>query len=145
MSRPDHLFVYGTLMTTAGHALGQLLREKSRFVVKGSICARLYMIDEPDGSDNRYPGALPSPDPADRVYGEVYEILDPDPVFDELDKFEACAPGYPEPFEFLLREIDVATEDGGSFRAGCYLYTWDVSGAERIPSGRYEGTDPTIW
>lgn len=135
--RPDHLFVYGTLQTSAEHPLGDLLRAAAVHVGTGSIQARLYIVEDPDPVDNRYPGALPSPDPADRVYGEVYQVLEPSRVFGALDAYEACSPDWPEPHEFMLRRVEVAMADGGALTAGAYLYTWDVSTARHVPSGRF--------
>ena len=136
----DKLFVYGTLLTASGHPLSELLRTGARLVGAGSIQARLYIISEVDEQGpNSYPGAVPSAYPEDRVWGEVHEVLTPEPLFAAFDDYEACTPGWPEPYEFLLRPVDVTLEDGGTVRAGAYLYTWDTSRAEAIPSGRFTG------
>ena len=143
--RHDHLFVYGTLGASAGHPLGDLLRAHAEPVGAGAIRARLYVIDDPDEpGENYYPGALPSPDPADRVHGEVYRITNAAALFPALDKFEACSPEHPEPHEFALRSVEVVMNDGGVTRASTYLYTWDVSGYERIASGRYTAHAPDV-
>ena len=110
--RHDLLFIYGTLMSVAEHPLGTLLRDNARFVGAGSIQARLYSITEVDAhGPNTYPGALPSPDPADRVFGELWHVTNPGPVWPALDRHEACTPDWPEPHEFLLRPVPV-TLDG---------------------------------
>jgi gamma-glutamylcyclotransferase (GGCT)/AIG2-like uncharacterized protein YtfP len=143
--RHDHLFVYGTLGAAAGHPMGDLLRHCAEFVGKGTITARLYKIDDPDEpGENAYPGALPSPNPSDKVYGEVYRVTDPDQLYPALDNFEACSDDWPEPQEFALRSVPVTLADGMSLRASSYLYTWDVADAERIPSGRYKDRAPDI-
>ncbi len=140
--RPAHLFIYGTLLAAADHPMGRLLAANARPVGRGSIRARLYVVHEVDAQGpNSYPAAVPSPHPEDRVHGEVHAVTgDPGPLFAAFDDYEACAPGWPEPYEFLLREIDVAMADGGTLRAGCYLYTWDTSRADPVPSGRFTGT-----
>lgn len=141
----DRLFTYGTLVTAARHPLGDLVREKARFVGAGSICARLYLIDDPeDPGANFFPGALPSPDPADRVFGEIYDVIDPDPLYAALDDFEACGPAWPEPQEFILRSVEVVMDNGESTRAVAYLYSWDVTGARRIQSGRWTEVSPDV-
>lgn len=143
--RHDHLFVYGTLGASAGHPLGDLLRAHAELKGPGATRARLYVINDPDEpGENFYPGALPSPDPADRVYGEVYRIIDGDALFPALDRFEACSPDHPEPHEFALRSVEVMMDDGEVMRASTYLYTWDVSGYERIASGRYTARSPDV-
>lgn len=141
----DLLFVYGTLQTVAEHPMGDLLRRHARLVGTGSMCARLYIIDDPeDPGVNHFPGALPSPDPSDRVYGEIYQLVDPAPLMPELDRLEACSPDWPEPHEFLLRSVEVLVDDGEATRAWSYLYTWDVTGAERVMSGRFTEAAPNV-
>lgn len=132
------LFVYGTLLTVSEHPMGALLRAHSDLVGKGSIRACLYMIDDPDQpGQNTYPGALPSGDPDDDVFGEVYRLREPDKVLPAFDDFEACSPRWPEPHEFVLRRVPVTMENGETLQAVSYLYSWDVSKAERIVSGRF--------
>ncbi|MCV6584615.1 MAG: gamma-glutamylcyclotransferase [Marinibacterium sp.] len=142
---PTHLFVYGTLMTSAAHPMGQLLRDKAQRVGLGSIQARLYVIDDPDDPGNNfYPGALPSGRAEDRVWGELYKILDDEDLFEAFDAFEACSPDWPEPHEFLRRNVVVTLEDGAQRWAACYLYSWDVSTARPIASGRYTEIAPHV-
>ena len=125
--------------------MGQLLRANARSLGFGSICARLYIVDDPDApGESRYPAALPSPNSSERVFGEVFEVLSPDVVFPELDAFEACSPEWPEPHEFLRRNVTVTMADGTECAAMTYLYTWDVSTAEHIPSGRYTEVSPDV-
>ena len=136
----DKLFVYGTLLTASDHPMSALLRTGARLAGAGSIRARLYILHEIDAQGpNSYPGAVPSPHPEDHVWGEVHDVLTPGPLFSAFDEYEACTPGWPEPYEFLLRPVDVTLEDGAVVRAGSYLYTWDTSRAEPVPSGRFAG------
>ncbi|MEM6467527.1 MAG: gamma-glutamylcyclotransferase family protein [Pseudomonadota bacterium] len=138
MSLPTHLFVYGTLLTTAEHAMGKLLRAHATLHGQGSIQACLYLIDDPDApGQNSYPGALPAPRPDQRVYGEVYALQDAATLIEAFDDYEACAPHWPEPHEFMCRKVPVTMADGSVLKAVAYLYTWDVSSAEPIPSGRF--------
>jgi len=141
----DLLFIYGTLLSVAGHPMGDLLRTQATRVGAGTIRARLYIVREVDDEgENFYPGAVPSANPQDQVYGEVYRLTDPGQVYPDFDRFEACAPEWPEPHEFLLRRIPVQMEDGTHMTAVAYLYAWDVTGAEFVPSGRYERYAPTV-
>lgn len=140
MAARDLLFVYGTLLTTANHPIGEVLRAHALFVGKGSFQGRLFWIKDPDDPRNHYPGALPSGNPADRVFGEVYQLMHPEKVLPVLDRYEACSPDWPEPYEFLRRNVAVTLEkDDSVIRCWTYLYTWDVSRARLIPSGRFTG------
>lgn len=137
---PGYLFVYGTLLAASRHPMGDLLRAHAERLGDGSIGARLYIIEETDDEgQNAYPGAVPSDHPDDRVFGDVYRILrDPQKLFETFDDFEACSPRWPQPYEFLLRPVDVRLMSGETLRAASYLYTWDTSRATLVPSGRYE-------
>ena len=142
---PELLFIYGTLMAVAQHPLGNLLREKGEFVGKGHIQACLYEITETDDQGiNIYPGAVPSAYEEDRVYGELWRVLEPQEVFPVFNHYEACTPDWPEPYEFELRRVPVNLEDGKVITAGSYLYAWDTSKAVPIPSGRYEKIAPDV-
>ena len=135
---PRYLFVYGTLLSEAQHPMGDLLQAHATEHADGVIQARLYLITEEDSlGTNTYPGAVPSPHSEDKVHGKVFAVYDPEAIFPAFDEFEACAPGRPEPYEFLLRPIDVLLKNGGTLRAEAYLYTWDTSRAVHLPSGRY--------
>jgi gamma-glutamylcyclotransferase (GGCT)/AIG2-like uncharacterized protein YtfP len=125
--------------------MGDLLREKARAVGEGSIQARLYVIPDPDDPRNAYPGAKPSGNPEDRVHGMLYEILeDVEAVLAIFDRYEACAADWPEPHEFLRRRVKVRRSDGSTVEAACYLYTWDVTGARHLASGRYDIYSPDV-
>ena len=140
---PDFLFVYGTLMASAGHHLGELLRKNGSLISKGHIRARLYLIEEFDAQGhNIFPGAVFSADPNDVTHGEVWEIHDKDRVFPAFDAYENCGPDWPQPNEFLLRPVDVTLADDTILRAASYLYTWDVSHARHIASGRLAAPMP---
>lgn len=145
MQGSDHLFVYGTLLAGAEHPMGTLLRGHARYVNHGTIRARLYIIDDPDEpGQNRYPGAVPSGNPADRVHGEVYALDDAETVLAAFDDYEACSPRWPEPHEFLRRRVTVEMAEGGRCQAISYLYTWDVSGARHVASGRFDQIAPDV-
>jgi gamma-glutamylcyclotransferase (GGCT)/AIG2-like uncharacterized protein YtfP len=132
------LFVYGTLLTNAGHRMGALLRANARRIGPGSFPGKLYIVPDPDDPANSYPGAVPGPANGNLVHGELYEITgDAEDLLAKLDAFEECGPDRAQPHEFLRREILVTRPDGHTRAAMAYLYTWDVSEARPIPSGRY--------
>ena len=134
----DLLFVYGTLQRRSDHPNAALLRAHSEWMGRGSIRARLYIINDPDDPGRKYyPGALPSADPGDRVYGDVYRVASRQKVFTVLDDFEACSQQWPQPHEFIKRQISVTLEDGAVLMAMSYLYSWDVTNAEYVASGQY--------
>jgi len=139
-----HLFVYGSLQTSANHRYGDLLRRNARLIGTGSIQAHLYIVRDPHDSTNAYPGAVPSADPANRVFGELYALgPDSEGLLEALDEFEHCSADWPEPREFLRCRTGVVVSDGVAVQALAYLYAWDVSGAQLLSGGRFldDGAD----
>jgi gamma-glutamylcyclotransferase (GGCT)/AIG2-like uncharacterized protein YtfP len=140
----DLLFVYGTLKRGADHPLGSVMRARARFVGEGSIRARLYHINDPDDPSSYYPGAVPAAAEHDRVHGEVYELDDAAEMYRVLDQFEACSVDWPEPHEFLRRRVRVRLINGAEVWSSCYFYSWDVSAAQPILSGRYAAHESAL-
>ena len=126
----NHLFVYGTLMRRFGHPMHEALARCADFIGEASVQGRLYDL-------GRYPGLVLSYTPADTVVGELYRLRAPD-VLRVLDDYEGCAPGDPEPHEYVRRRVVVSDADGGAIEAWTYVYNRPVEQQARIASGRYE-------
>ncbi|MGH6784854.1 MAG: gamma-glutamylcyclotransferase family protein, partial [Sphingomicrobium sp.] len=86
----EFLFVYGTLSRDAGHPQHQNLAAHADYVGKGYFHGRLYRVAH-------YPGAVPSLDPGEKVFGELYSLRDADRLFGLLDDYEGCGPADPPP------------------------------------------------
>ena len=126
----DRLFVYGTLMRGFDHPMAQLLSRSADFLGIATCRGRLYRI-------KHYPGLVLSDDPADVVFGELYRLRDRDALLGELDMYEACGEGFPEPTQYIRQTLEVALADGSSGEAWTYLYNWPVARLQRIMSGRF--------
>ena len=128
-----HVFVYGTLRRSATHPMHGLL-QPATFVGFARFQGRLYDL-------GNYPAAVASDDPADTVYGEVYELSEPAATLAALDHYEGCSPNDPEPHEYVRVAADIRLETGGYpvVSAQVYLYTRPVSRLTRIPLGDYLG------
>jgi len=125
----DLLFVYGTLMRGFDHPMAQLLSRSADFLGEAHCRGRLYLI-------KHYPGLVLSDDPADAVFGELYQLRQPDALLREFDMYEACGEGFAEPTEYIRQMLPV-TSDGQTTEVWSYLYNWPVSGLPRIASGRF--------
>ncbi len=135
MARPEParcatLFVYGTLMRTSGLPLARKLVNQSIFLGLGWISARLYSL----GS---YPGAVRSKEPRDKVYGEAVRLLSPAMSLAWLDRYEGCLQGGLEPQAYERVILPVTLKSGGQLNAWVYVYNLPVSGARRLPDGRF--------
>jgi gamma-glutamylcyclotransferase (GGCT)/AIG2-like uncharacterized protein YtfP len=116
MAVVDHLFAYGTLRRTAGHAAHELLARCSTFVGEGVVSARMFDL----GS---YPGIVLSDEPADRVIGDVYLLAADcsESVLARLDNYEGVGLEHPAPHEYVRQPVDVRMADGRSIEAWAYV------------------------
>lgn len=126
----DRLFVYGTLMRGFDHPMAQLLSRSADYIDTATCRGRLYLI-------KHYPGLVRSDDPGDIVHGELYRLRDRDALLGELDMYEACGAGFPEPTEYLRQMLPLTLADGTAGEAWTYVYNWPVSGLPLIASGRF--------
>jgi gamma-glutamylcyclotransferase (GGCT)/AIG2-like uncharacterized protein YtfP len=126
----SHLFVYGSLMSTAGHRMGGRLHREARRIGAATMQGRLYRV-------SWYPGAVDSPDPALRVHGEVWALDDPDRVLAWLDEYEGIVLGPGEGGEYRRLERPVRLATGAEMAAWVYLYQRDVTRLPAIPGGRW--------
>src|SRR6476646_1490193 len=124
----DRLFVYGTLMRGFDHPMARLLAQHADFLGEASCRGRLVLV-------KHYPGLLLSDAPSDRVHGELFHLRAGDELLRELDMYEACGEGFPEPTEYLRRIVEVTLGDGERLAAWTYLYNWPALDLPRIASG----------
>jgi len=117
----SHLFVYGTLMSQAESEVHDILTRHASLIGPGSYNGKMYLIERPDGS-LEYPGVVPSSDPEDVVYGEIYRLDGPKEILPRLDEYEECAPTSPKPHEYRREVVDVRGPSGEAKRSFIYLY-----------------------
>lgn len=114
----EYLFVYGTLLTTAGHPMHNFLRGYCDLMGDATIGG--IKIDLGD-----YPGLIPSGDAKDRVAGELYRIHEgaSEKLFEGLDQYEGCSDEDPEPHEYFRHRQDVVLlSEQQTYEAWVYLY-----------------------
>jgi gamma-glutamylcyclotransferase (GGCT)/AIG2-like uncharacterized protein YtfP len=126
----DHLFVYGTLMGGFDHPMARLLSRVANFVGKARCRGRLYLV-------RHYPGLVPSDDPDDIVFGELYRLRQVEESLREFDRYEACGEGFADPTEYVRRLLTITPDEGPPLKAWTYVYNWPVDRLPRIASGRF--------
>jgi gamma-glutamylcyclotransferase (GGCT)/AIG2-like uncharacterized protein YtfP len=125
-----NLFVYGTLLSAAGHPMGARLRGEARLVGAASIPGRLYRV-------GWYPGLVETEAGGERVHGEVYALADPARSLVWLDAYESIAPGDEANGEYMRVERAVQLASGQEVTAWVYLYQRDVAGLDLVADGRW--------
>jgi gamma-glutamylcyclotransferase (GGCT)/AIG2-like uncharacterized protein YtfP len=131
----SHLFVYGTLLSTAGHPMGARLKRQARLIGEASIGGRLYDL-------GRYPGLVEAAEAGERVHGEVYILDNPAKALRWLDAYEGIVPGDHDQNEYLRTERLVRLASGQEIAAWVYLYRKDASRFPAIPDGRWPPARP---
>jgi gamma-glutamylcyclotransferase (GGCT)/AIG2-like uncharacterized protein YtfP len=124
----DLVFFYGTLMSGFRRAGRQRIDSELQPEGRGSIQAALFDL-------GIYPAAVPASD--SRVWGEVYQMRNPELVLGELDEIEGYRASEPDASLYTRVETPVTLEDGRVADAWVYFYNAPLGRAERISSGDY--------
>lgn len=127
-----HLFVYGSLKSSAGHPMGERLRREARLVGPATIQGRLYRV-------SWYPAAVASDVAGEQVHGEVYALDDPAQALAWLDAYEGIRPDDPSAGEYVRVERAAQLASGAAIVAWVYLYRAATQGLAVVADGRWTG------
>ena len=136
----SHLFVYGTLRSDAGGAMHDRLMRGVRSLGRASIAGRLY-------DAGRYPAAVLSDHPAERINGELYAI-DADAagaLLAALDAYEGVDAAHPALSLFRRSVVAAEREDGMRIPSWVYFYNRRVDSLPRVTSGDWPGQPRSGW
>jgi gamma-glutamylcyclotransferase (GGCT)/AIG2-like uncharacterized protein YtfP len=122
------VFFYGTLMAGFDRRRRAGIDTKPTYRGRGSIRAALFDL-------GIYPAAVPAPEGL--VWGEVYEMSDPEAVLLALDDIEGFRPDDPDKSLYARAVADVTMPDGRIEQAWVYFYNAPLGRAPRIGSGDY--------
>lgn len=125
----NYLFVYGTLRPNIQHPMADYLKQQADWIGSASYQGKLYKVAD-------YPAMVASNNLADKVYGDVYQVLSTN-LWSTLDDYEECSPSFPSPTEYqrLLQTVYLA--NGDEISAWVYLYNHSVINLEVIDSGDF--------
>jgi gamma-glutamylcyclotransferase (GGCT)/AIG2-like uncharacterized protein YtfP len=125
----NHLvFVYGTLMVSSGHPMGEKLASEADFIGLARVQARLYDF-------GKWPGISLSDDASDVVHGEAWRLRSLTSLA-WMDDYEGIRPGISQP-EYERIQHKVTIEELGTVVASLYAYRWPIDYHQRIFSGRW--------
>jgi len=127
-----YLFVYGTLMSAAGHPMAAKLAGAAHLIGPASIQGRLYRVAA-------YPGVVDTLDAAERVQGELYRLADPITAFIWLDAYEGLSEEGRQASEYVRVERPTQPASGDQVLAWVYLYSKAVANLTPIAGGRWIG------
>jgi gamma-glutamylcyclotransferase (GGCT)/AIG2-like uncharacterized protein YtfP len=124
----DLVFFYGTLMAGFDRRRQAGIDGKLTYIGRGSIQASLFDL-------GLYPAAVPAPEAL--VWGEVYEVADPDAVLPALDAIEGYQPADHDRSLYVRSQTAVRLPDGSAEPAWVYFYNAPLGRAQQIMSGDY--------
>lgn len=124
------LFVYGTLRRGANHPMSRLLALHTRYLGAGHLNGRLYRL-------GRYPGAVISQRPNDRVRGDIYQIKVPEALLVRMDRYEGLGSGRRHLGEYQRASAAIRLDNGSMRQAWVYLYKLSVNRRKRMVTGDY--------
>ena len=121
---PEFIFVYGTLRKQVALNRHHLMASHCEYFSDGAMQGTLYEVCG-------YPGAIESSDVNDKVFGELYKMLDRK-VLARLDDYEECSDRFPAPHEYIRKPLSITRSGGDPVVAWVYLYNHDVSKLEQL-------------
>ena len=117
----NYIFVYGTLMSSFNTNESFRLRNETKFIGNATVKGSLY-------DAGSYPALVF--DSKEKVYGELYEIINPD-TLEWLDKYEEV------PVLYVRRKIKAKCNDE-KYECNVYEYAGHVYKFEKIEGGSYK-------
>ena len=124
----DLVFFYGTLMTGFDRRRQMGIDPRMKYRTRGWVQAALFDL-------GIYPAAVPAD--SGRVWGELFDMLDPEGVLRALDEIEGYRPGEPDSSLYIRSQVPVHLPDGTTEQAWVYFYNAPLGKAPRIDSGDY--------
>lgn len=124
----DFVFFYGTLMTGFDRRRRIGIDPYLRYRGRGWVQAALFDL-------GIYPAAVPADE--GRVWGEVFELLEPARVLEALDGIEGFRPAEPDSSLYLRVKVPAHLPDNVTEQAWIYFYNAPLGKAPRITSGDY--------
>jgi len=124
------LFVYGTLRSDVAHPMHLVVVEYAEPVGGAIYQGRLFDL-------GTYPAVTPDKSGDWHVIGELYRLLQPELLLDQLDRYEGCSKDDLAPCEYRREIQQVSKQDGTICNAWMYLYNLPLESPRWIPSGDY--------
>ena len=125
-----HLFVYGTLLSAAGHPMGDRLRREARLIGEASIEGQLFSL-------GRYPGLVETAGAARACTARSTPSTAPAASFAWLDAYEGIVLGNDEQNDYGRIERPARLASGEERRRlGLHLLQ-HVAASSLIPGGRW--------
>ncbi len=125
----NKLFVYGTLLNDIHSMIANHLKTHSKLIGDGTVNGLLFDL----GS---YPGLVYQPETDRLVFGQVFELDDPEEVLATLDGYEGINLNSLAESEYSRLLVPVSL-DKDNLECWVYVYNGKTGGLKQIESGNY--------
>ena len=125
-----YLFAYGTLAAPNAPSEIAATVKRLKCVGEGFIHGRLYDLGE-------YPGAVLSRQPADKVFGKIFELPADPELLDRLDAYEGFEPQQPNKSLFIRKRTSIQRPNRDTLTGWVYEYNGNVRSEREIKNGQY--------
>jgi gamma-glutamylcyclotransferase (GGCT)/AIG2-like uncharacterized protein YtfP len=122
------VFFYGTLMAGFDRRRRAGIDDRLTYRGRGWVQGTLYDL-------GLFPAAVPSSD--GRIWGELYDTPDADPVLAALDAIEGYDHANPDRSLYQRNLVPVTLPEGPPVDAWVYFYNAPIGNGSLIPSGDY--------
>ncbi|MCR9064949.1 MAG: gamma-glutamylcyclotransferase [Cytophagales bacterium] len=124
-----YLFVYGTLMRKCKtNEWSVYLQKNAKYMGEAKVKGELYKIDF-------YPGLVSGDG---WVYGEVYQLKNPESTLHFLDQYEDYQEGDTENSLYLRQETSVVLlKEKKSLQCLAYYYNKSIEGLKKYTDGKF--------
>jgi len=127
-----HLFLYGSLLgNIKEEKVEKMFKDNCHFITKGFILGKLYDLGE-------YPGAIPTTNKDDKVFGKIFWVKHPRRTFRILDEYEEYFPKNPKKSLFIRCKTKAyLLPSENNIKCWTYFYNQKIDKEPQINSGNY--------
>lgn len=126
----EHLFVYGTLLSSEAPKEVASIVRGCRRLGSAHVRGRLYDFGE-------FPGAVLDPSSRSMIHGELVVLPSDGQTLDILDRYEEFDPLHPKRSLFVRRKAKIRMANGRSREGWIYVYNRNPGEAKLVRGGDY--------
>lgn len=126
----QHLFLYGTLISSEAPKEIASIVKRFRRVGSGHVRGKLYDFGE-------FPGAVLDPSSRTIIHGELVALPPEEQILEALDRYEEFDPSDPKRSLFVRKKAKIQMADGSSREGWIYVYNRHPGSAKLLRGGDY--------
>lgn len=126
----QHLFLYGTLISSEAPKEIASIVKRFRRVGSGHVRGKLYDFGE-------FPGAVLDPSSRTIIHGELVALPPEEQILEALDRYEEFDPSDPKRSLFVRKKAKIQMADGSSREGWIYVYNRHPGNAKLLRGGDY--------